>query len=62
MLRLTPDADLSAFVVTDDGYSSVERGSTVLYPVVNADGQLYFTRRPDGATQVLVDYRQPVTA
>lgn len=61
VLDIGERGDLSRLVEAPDGYSSIRRGNATLYPVKNADGNLYFSRKPlgdraDGNTHPLVDY------
>lgn len=65
MLSLNAAGDLSRLLAATDGYSSVRRGIQTLYPVVNADDSLYFSRSPvgdgaDGNHRALVNYRDAV--
>lgn len=60
-LSLPADADLSALVEKDDGYSLVVRGTVPLYPVANEKNVLFFSRAPlgnkaPGNRSALVDF------
>lgn len=48
VLTISNAEDLSVFVVSEDGYSALVRGTTRLFPVLSADGVLFFSRRPLG--------------
>lgn len=54
---------LAALIESPDGYSTVTRKGTTLYPVKNADGKLFFSRSPlgdnsAGNVRVLVNFPQ----
>ena len=58
---------LSALTEAAEGYSTVTRKGTTLYPVKNADGTLFFSRAPlgdnrAGNVRVLVNFTAPLAA